>query len=93
LPVGKPTGAMTEEFLAFYAAYPKHEDKQDAWKAWRTMNGKRPDLATLLAAIDNQKRGRKWQEGFIKSPASWLRKGCWDDEPEYSLALNNGDPF
>jgi hypothetical protein len=70
------------DFAAFYAAYPKHEDKEDAKKAWKTTAGKRPPLEVILAAIEAQKKGDKWTRGFIKSPASWLRKGAWDDEVE-----------
>jgi hypothetical protein len=83
---------MTSEFLEFYAAYPRHEDKRDAWKAWVSLGQKRPELAVLLAAIERQKAGRKWQEGFIKAPASWLRKGSWEDEPDVSVAAAAAPP-
>jgi hypothetical protein len=74
--------SSAKDFDVFYSAYPKHEDKTDAQKAWKTTAGKRPSLEVILSAIEAQKKGDKWTRGFIKSPASWLRKGSWEDEVE-----------
>lgn len=77
----------TSEFLLFYKTYPKHKAKNDAWKAWKQLNSKRPPIDTILKAIENQKQSDEWQKDngqFIPLPASWLRAGRWDDEVESS---------
>jgi len=71
-----------DEFAIFYAAYPKKEDRADAERAWKSTFRKRPPLDVILAAIEAQKKGDKWTRGYIKAPASWLRKGAWDDVVE-----------
>jgi len=75
----------TAEFLKFYQAYPKHKKRDDAWKAWKSMNGTRPSLEILLSAIEAQKKSEDWTKKggqFIPYPASWLRSGQWNDEIE-----------
>jgi DNA-binding transcriptional regulator YhcF (GntR family) len=73
----------SEEFLLFYAAYPKHEAKADAFRAWSQMNGSRPPLETLLSIIEKYKRSDQWQKEngkYIPLPATWLRGRRWEDE-------------
>lgn len=75
----------TDEFLIFWEAYPNKQDKQDAFKAWRKMNGTRPSLDILLKAITLQ---QKWRDDADpeefrpawKNPATWLNKGSWEGE-------------
>jgi hypothetical protein len=70
------------DFTAFYAAYPKHENKKAAYDYWRRL---RPDAAlfsTIMAAIERQKKGRKWIEGYANAPDVWLKGAKWEDEPE-----------
>lgn len=72
-----------EEFLAFYEAYPKHEGKVDAQKAWRQMNGKRPPLEELLQDVERRKETEKWTKDggrYIPGPAPYLRGMRWEDE-------------
>ena len=79
------------DFLSFYNAYPKHKKRDDAFKAWKSLNGTRPELSVLLAAIEDQKKSEEWlkENGqFIPYPASWLRAGSWADE----VNTNNGQP-
>lgn len=71
------------EFLEFYSAYPRHEAKADALKAWKTTAKTRPPIGELLAAIERQKAGDGWRKDggkYIPLPASWLRAGRWADE-------------
>jgi hypothetical protein len=77
----------TSDFLEFYTAYPKHKARDDAFKAWNGLNGKRPPLSELLTAIEKQKESEDWKKEngkWIPFPATWLRAGRWDDE----LTLN-----
>jgi hypothetical protein len=73
----------TEEFLAFYKAYPKKKAPDAAWTAWKNRNGTRPPLDIILKAIENQKQSEQWQKEsgqFIPYPATWLNQGRWKDE-------------
>jgi hypothetical protein len=71
-----------EGFAVFWDAYPRHEAKKDAMKAWEKL-GPSPALqATILDAIAAQKCGRKWREGFVCLPATFLRGERWLDDIE-----------
>ena len=86
-----PSGLVVprrEPFDEFWAAYPRKEGKDDALAVWRTGRSKAgrpiPPVGILLAAIERAKQSRDWQKddgAFIPHPATWLRKGRWDDQP------------
>lgn len=78
-PVPKPC-ATPPGFACFWAAYPKHEDRRQAEEVWRRLKPDAALQAVILAAIEAQKGGRKWREGFVKQPARWLRDRNWEDE-------------
>jgi len=84
---GKPDRA--DDFSTWYKAYPRHEARDDAQKAWdkRRKAGELPPLAFMLAQIEWQVR-----EGCLKPatadgrslvplPATYLNKGKFKDEP------------
>ena len=76
----------SDDFLAFWARYPRRTAKRDAWKAWQQ---EAPPLADVLAALDWQIPQPQWQKEdgqFIPYPASWLRAGRWEDQPFTPLA-------
>lgn len=71
-----------EDFDAFWAAYPRKVDKQDAVRAYAKATGI-TDPATLLAAIKVHaaywaKAGRDAET--IPHAATWLNKRRWEDE-------------
>jgi plasmid maintenance system killer protein len=71
------------DFLSFWNAYPKHKKRDDAYKAWKGLNGTRPSMDVLLKAIEEQKISDDWKKDngqFIPYPATWLRSGSWADE-------------
>ena len=74
----------TLEFLSFYSAYPNKKEKSAAFKVWKKLNGRRPEIDVILAAINNQiewreKAGDEFRPEW-KNPPTWLNKGCWEDE-------------
>lgn len=84
---GKPDCA--DDFSTWYKAYPRHEARDDAQRAWdkRRKAGELPPLAFMLAQIEWQVR-----EGCLKPatadgrslvplPATYLNKGKFKDEP------------
>lgn len=80
--------SYSKEFQEFWEAWPAgHKTGKDAArlafdraKARSGLDGK--FVQTVLSAIEKQKHSRKWQEGYIKNPATWLNQGCWNDEVE-----------
>ena len=70
-----------EEMIAeWYKHYPAKKAKLDAFKAWRQTKAFRPDLDTLIKAVQAHCKTEQWMRGFIPYPATWLRQGRWDDE-------------
>ena len=70
-----------KDFPTFWNAYPQKVGKRAAESKWKQL---KPDLATCLQAIENQRRGEPWQKEngkFIPYPATWLHQGRWEDEP------------
>lgn len=80
----------TQEFEAWWKHYPKKVGKRGAFAAWNTLkrNGELPPVDELIAAVEAQKSGRQWREGYIPDPERWLKKGRWADEVE---AAGNGE--
>lgn len=74
-----------DEFSLFWQNYPSKVEKKYALKCWNKLNGTRPAIETILEAIKKQIEWRKnaGKDDFIppwKNPATWLNKGCWEDE-------------
>lgn len=71
------------DFDLFWEIYPRKKSKLDALKAWRQTADVRPDIEKIIAAIDTQAQSNDWSRDggqWIPYPATWLRKGMWDDE-------------
>ena len=76
------------DFDTFWKAFPRRVAKGDARKAWSQTERIRPDMATLLAAIQAQMQSDQWRKNegqFIPYPATWLRQERWDDELKVTL--------
>lgn len=66
------------ECAAFYAAYPRHDAPDDAFKAWRQVIKAGAKPADIMAGLARYQFPTDRQ--FIKLPASWLRAGCWKSD-------------
>ena len=70
-------------FDTFWAAYPKHQDKQGAKKAFEKLNVDQPLLNAMLNAIASWKLTEQWTKDggqYIPMPATWLNRRRWEDE-------------
>lgn len=71
----------TEEFKAFWDAYPRHANKPGA----RTEFAKADvPLETLLDSIEQWKKTDQWSKDdgqYIPYPAKWLKERRWEDTP------------
>jgi len=85
---GKSPTLSPAGFDRFYTAYPKHEAREAAIRAWRKLGPDADLLTKMLVAIDHQRAGRKWQEGIIPMPSTWLNQRRWEDEVEASLPFD-----
>jgi hypothetical protein len=80
------------KFEEFWEAYPRKEAKQDAVKAWDKLGPSAVLLKQMLEAIAQQKGWRKWREGYISNPATWLNGRRWEDqEPPVADERSNGN--
>ena len=74
-----------DDFVAWYAAYPRKKDRDDAVKAWdAACRAKRlPALPELLETLSWQKESFDWTKDggkWIPYPGKYLRAGSWQDE-------------
>jgi hypothetical protein len=70
-------------FAAFWLAYPRHVGKAKAEKAWAVLKPNPELQATILLAIDVQRRTDQWTRdsgAYIPHPTTWLHGRRWEDE-------------
>lgn len=80
---GRQTDHHLEAFGAFWSNYPKKRDREAAKKAWIAAIERGVDPKHMVDAAQAYARERFGQEPqYTKYPATWLNKGCYDDEPD-----------
>lgn len=86
------TDVYTERFQEFWKAYPRKIGKDAALKAFKKRKPSAELTASMIAAIEKQKRSEQWTKDngqYIPNPATWLNQGRWEDElPEPTAAPN-----
>jgi len=82
------TGASRDDahltaFGAFWSNYPKKRDREEAKKAWIAAIERGVEPKRMVDAAQAYARDRAGQDPkYTKYPATWLNKGCYDDEPD-----------
>ncbi|MFJ9671411.1 helix-turn-helix domain-containing protein [Streptomyces sp. NPDC101221] len=72
-----------EAFGAFWSNYPKKRDREAAKKAWIAAIERGVPPKHMVDAAQAYARERFGQDPkYTKYPATWLDKGCYDDEPD-----------
>ena len=72
-----------EAFGAFWTVYPKKRAREEARKAWIAAIKRGADPKHIVDAAQAYARERfKQDPKYTKYPATWLNKGCYDDEPD-----------
>ncbi|GAA1065270.1 helix-turn-helix transcriptional regulator [Streptomyces asiaticus] len=72
-----------DAFGAFWTNYPKKKAKEEAKKAWIAAIERGADPQHIVAAAQGYARERAGEDPkYTKHPATWLNKGCYDDEPD-----------
>jgi hypothetical protein len=78
-----PVAITTAHFDAFWAVYPRKVGKKEAQRAWAKAIKDGATADELLAGVRRYAAERAGQDPtYTKHPATWLNKGCWDDEPQ-----------
>ncbi len=88
--IAKPNG-----FARFWEAYPSKTGKRAAEAAYVKAIGRieGPDPpGTILDGVERAKAGRRWAEGFIPNPATWLNQDRWTDEELTQIRKSNDRP-
>ena len=76
----KPPGDPA--FAEFWAAYPLKKSKVAASKSFAKVVKDGIDPEVLIAGAKRYAAEQAGKDSdFVKHPATWLNKGCWDDEP------------
>ncbi|MGW0579942.1 helix-turn-helix domain-containing protein [Streptomyces sp. NPDC002920] len=70
-------------FGAFWSNYPKKRDREEAKKAWIAAIERGVEPQHMVDRAQAYARERFGQDAqYTKYPATWLNKGCYDDEPD-----------
>lgn len=68
-------------FNDFWQEYPRKTDKVKAFKAFKKVCKDRKMLATLLAALAEQRKTKQWKtKEFIPHATTWLNGNRWEDD-------------
>lgn len=65
------------DFLTFWKEYPDKTGKGDAFKSWKKQ---KPNLEKVLSALSWQKKSKRWLDGYIPMPATYLNQKRYDDD-------------
>ena len=90
--VSNETNMCAVGFEIFWGNYPRHTNKQAAYKAFAKLNPDDDLLCTILAAIEQQKKSEQWTKDggqFIPHPATWLNGRRWEDEMPRAVLLTH----
>jgi hypothetical protein len=78
----KADANLSTDFLTFWHAYPRKEQRAKAAQAFAKLAPDPALLQTMLAALNAQAATEKWryEPQYIPHPTSWLNGRRWDDE-------------
>ncbi len=87
-PARQPDPAQVDAFAGFWQAYPRHEARQDALKAWMKLAPCSALTAEIMTGVKRYAETVKDSERkYIKLPAPWLNGRRWEDEPAESQTV------
>lgn len=71
---------VRDGFDRWYAAYPRHEKRAEAERAWAKLPPDAPTTDELIAAVVAQRLADR-ERRYVPHPSSWLNGRRWDDDP------------
>lgn len=73
---------LLQRFERFWKAYPIKSGKGDARKSWLKIKPSEELTDTMIQAIGRMSHeDKRWLEGYIPNPSTWLNQSRWEDEP------------
>lgn len=94
-PIVPPSQPKPNGFARFWEAYPEKVGKRAAeaayHKALKRLGGHDP-AGVILAGVQRAMSSRKWREGIVPNPATWLNQDRWEDDPGSQAAQATGPP-
>ena len=79
-------------FPAFWSMYPNKVGKRDAEAAYQRAL-KRARHQSIVEGLQRALTCRRWQEGYIPNPATWLNQERWTDEVKSGGEVYGSDPL
>lgn len=79
--------SITDLFDLFWSAYPKHQNKSEALKAFSKLKPSPDQLEHMLSSIAIWKNSDQWTKDggqYVPLPSTWLKGRRWEDEPPAS---------
>lgn len=76
------TNAQCADFDIFWEKYPNKKDRKRALQSWKKH---KPDLQTVLNALDWQLKSDAWVRGYIPMPSTYINGARWEDEQPVTL--------
>ena len=70
-------------FADFWKAYPKHQDRQGALKAFEKLKPDQELLDQMIKSINAWKQSEQWTKDggqYIPMPTTWLNRRRWEDD-------------
>lgn len=85
------TALGSQEFLTFWAEYPRKVDRKEALRAWvkGVCDG---SLGEILAGLAAWKRTEQWMDvDKIPYPSTWINKQRWKEAPHSGRTITGGE--
>ena len=81
-----PSG--TENFDAFWSAYPRKEAKAKAEQLWAQKHCDK-HAAVIMQHVEEMKMSRQWQEGFVPHASTYLNQRRWEDAVDSGSSMDD----
>lgn len=81
--IGKDSTEYTDQFEAFWNAYPKKVSKKTAYKSWSKITFTDGLFEKIMLSLKNCTESKQWKKDngeFIPHPSTWLNQERWNDE-------------
>ena len=90
--------SLEKDFLVFWDRYPRKHNKSETFTAFRDALNSGTEFSTIMEGLDRYLiylQLEKTDSQYIKYPATWLRKKCWQDDYSMKREITTKDlePF
>jgi hypothetical protein len=79
--------ALEDAFERLWKTYPNAVEKDESRRAFAKLKPTAGLAAELLAAVELQRQGKHWRQGFVPRLPNWIQKKRWQDRVEDAPAM------